>query len=234
MLILYSYQLVDDEEFFKFYEKIKPKLPLSLLGKIESFKFPADQQRSLIANLMVRQFYSKQLKVNWKEIEFDYNEHDKPSLRNIKEQFFNISHSGNQVVVAFSNKELGIDVEKVKGDRRKIAKRFFTPSEIEDMEALKIEEKQVQYFYQLWTLKESYMKAIGSGMTMSLSSFAFKREMNEFKLAFSSLDMDWHFHSPKWAEGYYLSVCSKHSDSPKVEKKELSDIIKLEYVGNNN
>jgi 4'-phosphopantetheinyl transferase len=215
---------VEDEEFFKFYQNIKPKLPLSLMGKIESFKFPADQQRSLIANLMVRQFYSKQLKINWKEIEFDHNEHDKPSLLKIEENFFNISHSGNQVVAAFSDKELGIDVEKIKGDRRKIAKRFFTPSEIEDLEALENEEEQMHYFYQLWTLKESYMKAIGSGMTMSLSSFAFKKERSEFKLAFSSQDMDWHFHSPEWTQGYYLSVCSKYNDTPIVEKKKLSDI----------
>ena len=77
MIILYSYQLVDDEEFSQFYQKIKPKLPLSLLGKIESFKFPADQQRSLMAHLMVRQFYAKLLNKNASEIQLEYNEHEK-------------------------------------------------------------------------------------------------------------------------------------------------------------
>ncbi|NOR87350.1 MAG: hypothetical protein GQ527_07060, partial [Bacteroidales bacterium] len=104
MLVLYSYHLVDDSEFLKFYKGNKIMLPHSLMDKIESFKFPADQQRSLAADLMVRYFYSKILKLKWSQIQFDYNDHDKPSLNKIDEHFFNISHSGNQVVVAFSDR----------------------------------------------------------------------------------------------------------------------------------
>jgi len=224
MLIISSYTTVEDSVFIDFYQTIKLKLPHDLLKKIEGYKFPIDQQRSLIGQLIVRQFYAPLLHKRWTEILFEENEHEKPLLKGIDRHYFNISHSGNQVVVAFSQENIGVDVEKAKGDRRKIAKRFFTPSEIEDLEALENEEEQMHYFYQLWTLKESYMKAIGSGMTMSLSSFAFKKERSEFKLAYSSQDMDWHFHSPEWTQGYYLSVCSKYNDTPIVEKKKLSDI----------
>jgi len=219
MLALHSYRLVNEEEFLYFYQQIKIKLPPYLLEKIESFKFMADKQRSLIGHLIVLRFYSKLLNINWKEILFDYNEHDKPSIKGRENHFFNISHSGNQVVAAFSDHNIGIDVEKIKGDRRKIANRFFTSSEIADMKAIENEDEQVKYFYQLWTLKESYMKAIGKGMTLSLSSFAFKKEQDEFKLAFSKEGMNWHFYSPKWEEGYYLSLCCKNKE--KIKKSEI-------------
>ena len=134
--------------------------------------------------------------------------------------------------MAFSDKEVGIDVEKVKGDRRKIAKRFFTTSEISDMELLGNETEQVHYFYQLWTLKESYMKAIGRGMTMSLKSFAFKKQGEEFKLAFSAHDEDWFFHSPKWKDGYYLSVCSRYNDAPLVDERNIASLEMHHFLTN--
>ena len=226
MLVLNSYHLVEDEEFLKFYKNIKPKLPLSLMEKIDSFKFSTDMQRSLIAHLIVLQFYAKLLNKNINEIQLKYNEHEKPSLKNIDGHFFNISHSGNQVVVVFSDKEVGVDVEKIKGDRRKIAQRFFTKGEISDMRKAGIKDEQILYFYQLWTLKESYMKALGRGINMSLRSFAFKKQGEEFKLAFSAHDEDWFFHSPKWDNGYYLSVCSRYNDVPLVEERDINCIIR--------
>ncbi len=224
MLILHSYQLVADAEFLEFYKNIKIKLPHSLIEKIESFKFPVDKQRSLIADLMVRQFYAQELRVDWNSIQFEYNDHDKPSLKNTNGHCFNISHSGDQVVVVFSNQEVGVDVEKTKGDRRKIAQRFFTKGEISDMRKAGIKDEQILYFYQLWTLKESYMKAIGRGISMSLSSFALKNQNDKFKLAFSAYDEDWCFHSPKWEDGYYLSICSKIEGKAELKKISLEEI----------
>jgi len=224
MLIISSYTTVEDSVFIDFYQTIKLKLPHDLLKKIEGYKFPIDQQRSLIGQLIVRQFYAPLLHKRWTEILFEENEHEKPLLKGIDRHYFNISHSGNQVVVAFSQENIGVDVEKAKGDRRKIAERFFTAEEIKDLSKAGTPEKQKAYFYQLWTLKESYMKAIGDGMSMSLSRFAFKKAGNEFKLAYSAYDADWRFLTPRWADDYFLSVCTKSSELPQYRKLTLSDI----------
>lgn len=227
MLVIYTYKVVSDEEFLVFYQEIKEELPPSLLQKIDAFKFPIDQQRSLMGQLIVRQFYAKKINLKWQEIEFEYNNHEKPSLKNYNNHYFNISHSGNWVAVAFSDGEVGVDVEKIKGDRRKIARRFFTPSEIEDMTSLKEEEQQL-YFYQLWTLKESYMKAIGNGISMSLDSFAFTKENNRFKLDFSKNDSEWFFFSTNISKDYFLSICSKKEfldDNYKTGFKEIKDYL---------
>jgi 4'-phosphopantetheinyl transferase len=227
MLRLFSYQLVSKSDFEFFHQKIKSKLPQATSAKIEKFRFAADKQRSLMADIIVRQFYAKELKLNPMKIEFDYNKHDKPSLKNHPKAHFNISHSGDYVVVAFSDCPVGIDIEKNKGNRLKVAKRFFTREELDDLSAFAEEKEQIAYFYQLWTLKESYMKAIGKGISMSLSSFSFQRFYNVFRLRYSSEDMGYQFTTYKVHPDYACNLCSKYISKPKMEEIEISDFAHL-------
>ncbi|NPD46264.1 MULTISPECIES: 4'-phosphopantetheinyl transferase superfamily protein [unclassified Lentimicrobium] len=221
MLSLYTFQLLEEGEFNRFYPEICSQLPISVQQKVDTFRFPADKQRSLMGDLMVRKFYSQKLNQNPKEIDFEYTEHQKPLLKNVDGEYFNISHSGNYVVVAFSDKPVGIDVELIKKDRRNIAERFFTPSEIIDMNAAGTEEEQIKYFYQLWTLKESYMKAIGDGLTMSLSSFSFAKNEEGYYLSKSKYGSDWFFHSQEWNGDAFLSICSKY---PQIQNQSPFEI----------
>lgn len=227
MLRVYSYCLVDKAEFEDFYKRINLHLPESLQSKIDSFRFVADKQRSLMGNLIVRQFYAKTLNLNPMKIEFDYNEHEKPSLKNHPKAHFNISHSGDYVVVAFSDCPVGVDIEKNKGNRLKVAKRFFTREELDDLFAFSEEKEQIEYFYQLWTLKESYMKTIGKGISMSLSSFSFKKFHTDFRLRYSSEDMGYQFTSYKVHPDYACNLCSKYISKPKMEEIEISDFARL-------
>lgn len=227
MLRVFSYQLVSKSDFEIFYQNIKSKLPQSTLSKIEGFRFAADKQRSLMADLIVRQFYAKALKLNPMKIEFDYNEHEKPALKNHPKAHFNISHSGDYVVVAFSDCPVGIDIEKNKGNRLAVAKRFFTQEELDDLFAFAEEKEQVEYFYQLWTLKESYMKTIGKGISMSLSSFSFKKFYTDFRLRYSSEDMGYQFTTYKVHPDYACNLCSKYISKPKMEEIRISDFIHI-------
>lgn len=227
MLKVYSYRLVDKAEFEDFYKRINLHLPEGLQSKIDSFRFVADKQRSLMGNLIVRQFYAKTLNLNPMKIEFDYNEHEKPSLKNHPKAHFNISHSGDYVVVAFSDCPVGVDIEKNKGNRLKVAKRFFTREELDDLFAFSEEKEQIEYFYQLWTLKESYMKTIGKGISMSLSSFSFKKFYTDFRLRYSSEDMGYQFTSYKVHPDYACNLCSKYISKPKMEEIEISDFARL-------
>lgn len=224
MLQLYSYELVDDEVFQDFYNSVKLKLPADIYQKIQSLRFSKDRQRSLIADLLIRKYYLEKFHVHPSELSFIFNEHEKPLLKDIDQEFFNASHSGSFVVVAFSNRPVGIDVEEIRKDRRAVAERFFTSHEIEDMKSSGTDEQQIHYFFQLWTLKESYMKAIGSGMSMSLSSFSFQKKDQEFSLAFSKEDKDWYFYSELWKGQAYLSICSKENTPPKTLEIHLNNL----------
>lgn len=227
MLRIFSYKLVGQDDFETFYQTIKSRLPISLLSKIEGYKFSEGKQRSLIGDLMVRRFYAQEFKVDPFSFDFEYNEHEKPALKNYSDTYFNISHSSDWVVVAFSDRPVGIDVEKNKGNRLKVAKRFFTQEEQNDLFSLPSIEKQIDYFYRLWTLKESYMKAVGKGISMSLSSFSFQKKEDPFILKYSADDIDFHFSTFIIHPEYACSLCSKYEFKPHIEQLDISNFEKL-------
>ncbi|WP_394388255.1 4'-phosphopantetheinyl transferase family protein [Shewanella woodyi] len=124
------------------------------------------------------------------EWQFEYGEKGKPDL--IPEQGlssglkFNISHSGDWLVVAVyqgqaglnggesSYIELGVDIERNRDSTNiyPILKHYFTQSETDELLSLP-ESCQRQRFFDLWALKESYIKAKGLGLALSLKSFYF-------------------------------------------------------------
>ena len=93
--------------------------------------------------------------------------------------YFSISHSGEYVAVAVSEEPVGIDVEHKDDKRFLISKRMFDQNDMdyiapEGFEALETdsdtEEAQCR-FRDVWTIKESYVKCIGKGLTIPLKSF---------------------------------------------------------------
>jgi 4'-phosphopantetheinyl transferase len=88
---------------------------------------------------------------------------------------FNLSHTHGLVACAIApGVDVGIDVERV--DRRvgasEIAPRFFSQGERADLARCPADER-ARRFFELWTLKEAYIKAIGKGLSHSLNTFGF-------------------------------------------------------------
>ena len=80
---------------------------------------------------------------------------------------FNLSHSGDYVILARHTSEVGADVERIGTPRAKLAPRVFLPEEIDWMRG-----DAEARFYALWTLKESVLKLTGRGFSMSMRSFS--------------------------------------------------------------
>ncbi len=104
--------------------------------------------------------------LNIREEELAQNEYGKPFLPNRKE-FFNLSHSGEYIALAVSDGTVGVDVEKIDPAHFSIAKRVFTADEL-----AWLRENESERFFQLWTLKESVIKAVGLGLSLPLQSFS--------------------------------------------------------------
>lgn len=86
---------------------------------------------------------------------------------------YNLSHSGNYVLCAFSDDNtamVGCDLEEMKEFREPVARRFFCQSEYEHIMG-KDEKDRAQLFYRYWVLKESFMKATRQGMALDIQSF---------------------------------------------------------------
>ena len=129
----------------------------------------------------------------------------KPYLRDYPGVQFNLSHSGRYGVCALSAFPVGVDVELIRPLRREVARRFFTPAEAAWLDA-----RPEAEFFRLWTRKESYIKAIGKGLTQRLDSFSVLEE-----LIFQG-STAWYFHEHP-VEGGYLTLCAQEPDAAWVE-----------------
>jgi 4'-phosphopantetheinyl transferase len=87
---------------------------------------------------------------------------------------FNLSHTEGLVVLAVAGSDVGVDVEWLdrKGRTVELADRYFAPAEATALRALPTDQQRDRFF-DLWTLKESYIKARGLGLAIPLASFAF-------------------------------------------------------------
>ncbi len=104
---------------------------------------------------------------------FDLGEHDKPALVNDPALHFNVSHSAGMLLLAVAwDAPLGIDVERIKPrmDHERIARRFFSPHEVDVFLALP-EDERMPGFFRCWTRKEAFIKARGAGFTFPLRDF---------------------------------------------------------------
>ncbi len=100
-------------------------------------------------------------------------EHGKPYLEDFPYIHYNISHTDGMAACVIGDRELGIDVERIRPFRENVLRKVFSDSERLRMEELP-EEERSQYFFRLWTLKESYLKAMGLGITVPLTSISFE------------------------------------------------------------
>jgi 4'-phosphopantetheinyl transferase len=138
--------------------------------KIKRFVRQDDAYRSLCADILIRTAICKKLAIMNRDIEFGVNEYGKPYLLNNNTLQFNVSHSRNWIVCAIDDQSVGIDIEKIKDVDLSIAKRFFSKKEWNELQK-KTGDTKREYFFDLWTLKESYIKAIGIGLSKPLDSF---------------------------------------------------------------
>ncbi len=81
---------------------------------------------------------------------------------------FNISHSGEWVVGAVSDRPVGIDIEEIKEFDIEIGKKYFTPDECEYVYGSNA--PNLLRFYQIWCLKESCLKCVGKGLSGEIAS----------------------------------------------------------------
>ena len=137
-------------------------------NRISNTQNSQDAKNMLLGDVLARKEISSISKIDEKNIKFSTNLYGKPYLVDNPNIYFNISHSGNYIVCAISDKPVGIDIEIIKPANLKIAKRFFTTDEYEY-----VMENQHDYrFYEIWTKKESITKMLGRGLHMPLSSFS--------------------------------------------------------------
>lgn len=146
--------------------------------RAEGFYCQEHRNRYIMARGMLRTLLARYLEAEPDRLRFDYGPHGKPALADIHHKGqdrlrFNMSHSHELALYAMvRNHEIGIDVERVREGSaiEKVAMRFFSPQEIATLRSLP-SSQQTQGFFNCWTRKEAYIKALGEGLSHPLDGF---------------------------------------------------------------
>ncbi|PML56114.1 4'-phosphopantetheinyl transferase family protein [Vibrio lentus] len=179
--------------------QLKKRLTTDEIAKVERYRMPSSQIQALYVRNYLRKVlssYSDLMPEAWR---FEYGEKGKPRLIE-KQQIetglnFNISHSKEHLLIAVCQREgkslqLGVDIEHARSSTNidSIMKHYFSDTELTDLLKLNKEEQR-ERFFDLWALKESYIKATGKGLATSLRSFSFDfSNLTEQTLPIHALD----------------------------------------------
>lgn len=100
----------------------------------------------------------------YEQAEFAVGEHGKPYIIG-HPIFYNISHSGQYVVLVTAESEVGVDIQEKKLMRPEpLAKRFFAEAEQQVLDACDSVKEQEDLFFHIWCRKEAYGKYLGLGL----------------------------------------------------------------------
>lgn len=183
-----------------------------------------DLQRGLFGELLIRKALIENMKLSNNKIYFSVNEYGKPFCGFLDDFHFNISHSGSWVVCAVDINPIGIDVEKISQIDLDISKNYFSQKEHED---LLRSNNPIEYFFTLWSLKESYIKFIGKGLSHPLDSFSMVFSSNsKINIEVDNRILEnTYFKQYNIDNDYKMAVCASHPDMP--EQPVIYDINDL-------
>lgn len=182
--------------------------------KALSYHFEKDRLLSIAAGLFIGYIES----TYHTEIGFNANEKPYASNGNVE---FNISHSGHYVVFAESDLPVGIDIEEM-GHHKDIYKNVMTDDEYHIFMGYPDNVKD-DLFCRMWTVKESYMKAVGSGLTIAPDTFSVITDNG----ISCDLPHDLKVRELDAPDGYHASVCSTDVDGFILKNITVSDLIKM-------
>lgn len=159
---------------------------------------PHKQKLKIAADHICRNAIAEFCGISPDGISFSENEYGKPHAVGLDVNF-SISHSGDYVVCAVSEKEIGADIEKIREINPAVSKRFASESEANYISSHK------NGLFEIWTLKEAYFKCIGTGIDSNIKNVSF--DIKENSIICSQEGYKCSFHSI--ADGYICSICKK-------------------------
>ena len=195
---IYSYDIshANKSDFIKWFNGMSEERKEKVIKLAVSHK----QKLKIAADYLCRKAVSEFCGIRPEQIEFSVTGYGKPYISGF-DVHFSISHSGDMVVCAVSDKETGIDIEKIRKINPRSSQKFASESE----------EKYINThengFFKIWTLKEAYFKCIGTGLGSDIKKVSF--DISENGIICSEKGFNCLFH--QIAEGYICSTCEKNN-----------------------
>lgn len=152
------------------------------IERAKVYKFPVDQHRFILGRGLLKYLLAKYLDLQIQDIQIRYSLWGKPCIRQKGQLYFNISHSGDYALYAFTRYyEVGIDLEYINVNIP-LDDIISSIASKEDLAYSKTLEKQeqVNMFFKYWVYKEAFLKANGKGWLSEEKTLSVK-EISLFK-----------------------------------------------------
>lgn len=148
-------------------------LPAAYQSRLSSFERFSDRQLFIGSRLLLRRACRD---AGLPDFPKTMTERKKPYFPDYPDFFFNLSHSGNMALCVVADTPVGCDIEALNPAHLRIAGRVMAPAELAAYQVTADEQDRLDYFYRLWTLKESYVKLTGEGISVDFRSLRIEIE----------------------------------------------------------
>jgi 4'-phosphopantetheinyl transferase len=202
-------------------------------AKQARFRFARDQRRFLVTRALVRTVLSRYVAVRPEDWVFCAGARGRPQIsapRLDPSLEFNIAHSADLVILGVtSGRTLGVDAENIAGRDVDIdgLHRYFAPEESAALLSLPPAGRR-RRFFELWTLKESYIKARGMGLAIPLDAFRFELTGDEgltlhMRPELSDSPRHWRLWQLTLRPDYLVAVCAAQGGHapPRIVVREI-------------
>ena len=182
-----------EQHFDELVERLYPERK----SRVLAFRRREPAYTSIVAGLLLQTLVEEKLGISPQALALEKNENGKPTVQGHPAFYFNLSHAGDYVVLAHGDVPLGVDIEQIRTQNLHVAKRCYTEAEYAYVAGDDSEENQIRdipgenyeatpgtdlmlvdpsmdinnRFFYLWTMKESYLKLTGDGISVPLNSF---------------------------------------------------------------
>ena len=134
--------------------------------KVMAFKHEQGRKLSAAAYMLLCKALREEYGINEAPL-FEYSEHGKPAIVGHPEIYFNLSHCRSVAACVVSSSPVGVDVEEVREFKDSLARYVLNDDEYAMVSS---SSQPAREFIRLWTMKESYLKLTGDGITRDLKS----------------------------------------------------------------
>lgn len=205
------------------------------------FYFADDRKRYLVTRAMVRMLLSRHAKIAPRDWKFSKNPYGRPviagtlveSHAHVRGLCFNVSHTRGVIAVAIArDRELGIDIEHTNARHVSldVAHHFFSPIEVSELSCVP-PDRQQDRFFEYWTLKESYIKARGMGLSLPLDHFSFGFSPPGTVDLSTDADLQdradrWSFWQYRLSTDYLMAICAERflDDVPVISMRKFTPL----------
>lgn len=166
---------LDDKTFCFLMQFVSPEKQKRIL--CQRVKQNADNM--LVGAVLAGYMLTKEFKIPLSAQHIAYGPYGKPYLKNYPDVFFNISHSGQWVACAVSDKAIGIDVQEVTTFSHDVAAKVCNNVELSMIESAN---DPAAEFTRIWTRKEAYLKMLGYGIGSGMKPDLFNENIETVAL----------------------------------------------------